>query len=103
MSAHVRCDISSGAVISIRPGAFKPEVGAAASGTIVDKSSAAGALSARRRYVETIAAESGDVDITKHSVLVSIGRGIQEKENVVIAEELAEALGAAVELLAAGG
>jgi len=96
VSAHVRCDISSGAVINIRPGAFKPEIGAAASGTIVDKSSAAGTLSARRRYVETIAAESGDVDITKHSVLVSIGRGIQEKENVVIAEELAEALGAAV-------
>lgn len=96
VSAHVRCDISSGAVINIRPGAFKPEVGAAASGKIVDKSSAVGALSARRRYVETIAAESGDVDITKHSVLVSIGRGIQEKENVVIAEELAEALGAAV-------
>jgi electron transfer flavoprotein alpha subunit len=36
------------------------------------------------------------VDITKHNVLVSIGRGIQEKENVAIAEELAEALGAAV-------
>ena len=25
VSAHVRCDISSGAVINIRPGAFKPE------------------------------------------------------------------------------
>jgi electron transfer flavoprotein alpha subunit len=63
---------------------------------VLDKSSAVSALSARRRYVETIVAESGDVDITKHSVLVSIGRGIQEKENVIIAEELAEALGAAV-------
>jgi electron transfer flavoprotein alpha subunit len=36
------------------------------------------------------------VDITKHSILVSIGRGIQEKDNVEIAEELAEELGAAV-------
>jgi electron transfer flavoprotein alpha subunit len=36
------------------------------------------------------------VDITKHSVLVSIGRGIQEKDNVALAEELAEVLGAAV-------
>ena len=62
----------------------------------VSQTSAVGALSARRRYLETIAAESGDVDITKHSVLVSIGRGIQEKDNVAIAEELAEALGAAV-------
>ena len=96
VSAHVRCDISTGAVINIRPGAFKPEPSATASGVVLDKSSVVSALSARRRYVETIVAESGDVDITKHSVLVSIGRGIQEKENVVIAEELAEALGAAV-------
>ena len=36
------------------------------------------------------------MDITKHNVLVSIGRGIQEKDNVALAEELAEALGAAV-------
>jgi electron transfer flavoprotein alpha subunit len=95
-STHVRCNISSGAVINIRPGAFKPEQSAPISGTVVDKSSAVGSLSARRRYIETIAAESGDVDITKHSVLVSIGRGIQEKDNVALAEDLAEALGAAV-------
>ncbi len=96
VSAHVRCDISSGAVINVRPGAFKPEPSGATSGVVIDKSSAVGALAARRRYVETIVAEAGDVDITKHSVLVSIGRGIQEKDNVSLAEELAETLGAAV-------
>ena len=51
---------------------------------------------AGRRYLETIVAETGDVDITKEPVLVSIGRGIQEQDNVAIAEELAEAMGAAV-------
>src|SRR5579864_4222510 len=83
VSAHVRCDISSGAVINIRPGAFKPVANLPASGGVVDKSSAVGALTARRRYLETIVAEAGNVDITKHSVLVSIGRGMQEKDNVV--------------------
>ena len=96
VSTHVRCDMSSGAVISVRPGAFKPEGKTAAAGTVIDKSSAVGALTARRRYIETIVAEAGDVDITRHNVLVSIGRGIQEKDNVSLAEELAEALGAAV-------
>jgi len=96
VSAHVRCDISAGAVISIRPGAFKPEPSAPTAGLVVDKSSAIGAVVARRRYLETIVAEAGDVDITKHSVLVSVGRGIQEKDNISLAEELAEALGAAV-------
>jgi electron transfer flavoprotein alpha subunit len=63
---------------------------------VIDKSAEIGNLIAGRRYLQTVVPESGDVDITKHSVLVSIGRGIQEKDNVPIAEELAEALGAAV-------
>ena len=96
ISAHVRCDISSGAVINIRPGAFKPVEGASAGGRVVDKSSEAGELTARRRFLETVVAESGDVDISKQPVLVSIGRGIQEQENVTIAQELADAMGAAL-------
>ena len=96
VSVHVRCDISTGAVISIRPGAFKAELTVVTPGVIVDKSSQVGVLNARRRYVETVLAEAGDVDITKHCVLVSVGRGIQEKDNIVFAEELAEVLGAAV-------
>lgn len=96
VSAHVRCDISSGAVVTIRPGAFKSQDGAPLGGTIIDKSADVGSLTAGRRYLETVVAEAGDVDITKHNILVSIGRGIQEKENVAMAQELADALGAAV-------
>jgi len=96
VSAHFRCDISSGAVITIRPGAFKPGDSAPANGSIIDKSTEVGALTSGRRYLETIAAEAGDVDIKKFPVLVSVGRGIQEKDNLAIAEELANAIGAAV-------
>jgi len=96
VSAHVRCDVSSGAVINIRPGAFKPQDGTPANGVVVDKSAEVGTLAAGRRYLETVVAEAGDVDITKHAVLVSVGRGIQEKDNIAIAEELADVLGAAV-------
>jgi electron transfer flavoprotein alpha subunit len=96
VSAHVRCDVSTGAVINVRPGAFKPQPRLVTSGKVIDKSAEVGTLTARRRYLETIVAEAGDVDITRHSLLVSIGRGIQEKDNITLAEELAEALGAAV-------
>jgi electron transfer flavoprotein alpha subunit len=96
VSAHVRCDVSSGAVVTIRPGAFKPLEGPPVSGDVIDKSNDVGALVSGRRYLETVVAEAGDVDITKYNVLVSIGRGIQEKDNVAIAQELADALGAAV-------
>jgi electron transfer flavoprotein alpha subunit len=98
VSTHVRCDISAGAVLNLRPGAFANPVGhwLAGPGPVVDKSSGVGALSSRRRYLETIVAEAGDVDITKQTVLVSIGRGIQESENVALAQSLADALGGAV-------
>jgi len=36
----------------------------------------------------------GDVDISEADVLVSIGRGIEEEENLPLVEELADALGA---------
>jgi len=96
VSAHVHCDISTGAVINLRPGAFKAAEVSSACGAVVDKSSEVGTLSAGRRYLETIVAESGDVDISKEAILVSIGRGIQEEENIHIAQELADALGGAV-------
>ncbi len=40
--------------------------------------------------------EAGDVDITQHDLLVAVGRGIQQKDNLELAEELAQALGGAV-------
>jgi electron transfer flavoprotein alpha subunit len=96
VSTHVRCDISSGAVVNIRPGAFKSQEMVPVDGIVVDKSGEIGTLTAGRRYLQTIVAESGDVDISKQPVLVSIGRGIQEAENVKIAEALAEVMGAVV-------
>ena len=96
MSAHVRCDISSGAVINIRPGAFKPVEGAPAR-----RNRRRQVIGGRRAVCPPSlsgdgGAEAGDVDISKQDVLVSIGRGIQEQENVAIAQELADALGGAV-------
>ncbi|HZD31345.1 MAG TPA: electron transfer flavoprotein subunit alpha/FixB family protein, partial [Candidatus Angelobacter sp.] len=56
VSTHVRCDIESGAVINVRPGAFKPIEGGAVSGVVIDKSGEVGALAAGRRYLETVVA-----------------------------------------------
>jgi electron transfer flavoprotein alpha subunit len=94
VSAHVACDVSRGAVVSVRPGAFKPEAAGAVAGPVVDRSAEAAGLSARRAFVEVIQAEAGDIDITKEDVLVSVGRGIGEQENLALVEALAEAMGA---------
>lgn len=94
--AHVHCDVGQGAVITVRPGVFAPDESASASGEVVDKSAEAGQVQAKRTYLEVLAAEMGDVDITKEDVLVSIGRGIGEEENIDEAKELAEAMGGVV-------
>ena len=95
-TTHVLCDISAGAVINVRPGVFQSDESKSAGGTVVDKSADAGELSAPRRFLEIVEAEVGDVDITKEDVLVSIGRGIEDEDNIEIADELAEAMGAVV-------
>jgi electron transfer flavoprotein alpha subunit len=96
VSTHVTGDISGGAVINIRPGAFAPDESKSAGGSVEDKSADAGDLAAKRTFLEIVEAEVGDVDITKSDVLVSVGRGIEDEDNIEIAQELAEAMGAVV-------
>jgi electron transfer flavoprotein alpha subunit len=96
VSTHVSCDISAGAIINIRPGTFPADETGSAGGQVVDKSADAGDLTAGRRFLEVVQAEVGDVDITKEDVLVSVGRGIEDQDNIEIADELAEAIGAVV-------
>jgi len=50
----------------------------------------------KTKFVEAIKPAGGDVDITAQDKLVSIGRGIGGKENIELAEELAQKLGATV-------
>lgn len=96
VSTHVNADISTGAVISVRPGAFAPDESRSANGSVEDRSAEAGDLTAKRTFLEIVQAEVGDVDITKSDVLVSVGRGIEDEENIEIAQELADAMGAVV-------
>ncbi len=96
VSTHVHADISNGAVINVRPGVFQPDESKAGGGEIVDKSGDIGDVSVKRKYLETVQAEAGEVDITKSEVLVSVGRGIEEEDNIEMVFDLAEAMGADV-------
>jgi electron transfer flavoprotein alpha subunit len=95
VSAHVACDASGGAVLTVRPGVFAADE-TASSGTVVDKSGEAGDTATQRKFLEIVEAEAGDVDITKSEVLVSIGRGVEDEDNIELAFDLAKAMGADV-------
>ncbi len=99
VSTHVRCDISTGAVITVRAGAFKADESKGETGEVVDKTTEAltgGLPGGARRFIEIVEAEVGDVDITKSETLVSVGRGIEDEDNIEIIHDLAEAMGADV-------
>jgi electron transfer flavoprotein alpha subunit len=96
VSTNVLCDISEGAVITVRPGSFKADESKSANGQVVDKTAEAmerDLPGGARRFIEIVEAEIGDVDITKSDILVSVGRGIEDEENLEIIYELAEAMG----------
>ena len=98
-STHMGYDISGGAVINLRPGAFQADESNGANGRVVDKTGEAMAEDlppSGRRFLEVAEAEVGDVDITKSEVLVSVGRGIEDEDNMEIVFDLAEAMGADV-------
>jgi electron transfer flavoprotein alpha subunit len=94
MTAEVEVGASP-AILMVLPGSFRPtaEPGKAQ----IERRAASlppdpGAV----RFEELILPESGDVDITQQGVLVAVGRGIQQKDNVELAEELAQVLDGAV-------
>jgi len=47
----------------------------------------------RKRFIEYVEAAVGEVDITQSDIIVAVGRGIKEQENLEIVEKLAEAVG----------
>ena len=96
VSTHMLCDISQGAVITVRPGVFQADESKGESGTVVNKTADAlqeGLPGQSRRYLEVVEAEVGDVDITKSEILVSVGRGIEDEENLEMVNDLAETMG----------
>ena len=48
---------------------------------------------AYRKFVDYVEAAVGEVDITQANIVVGIGRGIKEQENLTVVEELAKAIG----------
>ncbi len=78
-------------LLLIRPTAWSPAEGAGSPST---SDFAAPAAQSRARHKEFVEVARGDVDITTADFLLSVGRGIGEKDNLPTFEELAEKLGA---------
>jgi electron transfer flavoprotein alpha subunit len=80
-----------GVVLLLRATAWPPVEGAG-SATITEV--AGPEATSRARHREWVEVQTGDVDITTSDFLLSVGRGIGEKENLEQFEELAGTMGA---------
>lgn len=83
-------------LVTMLPGRFKVEQGKSSKTPEVTAVAAPSLGDLKVTFKQYIEPENADVDITKQSVLVTVGRGIQQKANLDLAEDLAEALGTVV-------
>jgi electron transfer flavoprotein alpha subunit len=79
-------------LLMLRAGAFEPATGSGGASTRAVALELDDAVATE--HVEFREAAVGDVDITKADFLLSIGRGIEDRDNIPQFEELAEKLGA---------
>ena len=78
-------------LLMIRPTVWPPATG---SGSAEIRELAVSIEGSRTRHKEFVEVQAGDVDITAADFLLSVGRGIGEKENLEQFEELAGKMGA---------
>jgi len=60
---------------------------------VIRKDMPAGLPEVRRQFVAFEETAAGGIDITQADLLVSVGRGICEQENVAVVQELADLMG----------
>jgi electron transfer flavoprotein alpha subunit len=94
INARVRFADGRG-LVTLVVGTAPAEPGSVAGSPPIERIGVA-AADGRIRFQRFIRPEAGDVDITRESILVSVGRGIGERENLELVDELATALGGVV-------
>ncbi|PKN30490.1 MAG: electron transfer flavoprotein subunit alpha/FixB family protein [Deltaproteobacteria bacterium HGW-Deltaproteobacteria-21] len=84
---------SEGYLITLRAGAFPSDRAGQYKGEVIRKDVPAGLPEVRRQFVSFEESSAGAIDITQADLLVSVGRGICEQENVALVQELADLMG----------
>jgi electron transfer flavoprotein alpha subunit len=86
---------SPGYLLTVRSGVFAKEPLGDRKAEIV-KRDFLDQIPSKKEFVEYVETAAGEVDISQAELLVSVGRGIGEEENIALVRELAETLGAIV-------
>jgi len=93
ISALVYPREAEGYLVTVRAGAFPLEAEGRKRAEVEEIPSPLGAEEASKRFIRYIEAAVGEVDIAQAEIIVAVGRGIGEEENISLVEGLAQALG----------
>ena len=80
-------------MITVRSGAFPVQEKEPLPGEIVSVPSPLTGEGLAKRFLQYVEAAAGEVDITQADILVSVGRGIKDGENISVVKQFADALG----------
>jgi electron transfer flavoprotein alpha subunit len=94
--ANVSFAKSEGCLLTIRAGVFSKDKIGDRKAEIIQKDFPATDIPVKKSFIEFVETAAGDVDISQADLLVSVGRGIGEEENISLIKEFAEALGGVV-------
>jgi electron transfer flavoprotein alpha subunit len=83
-------------LVTMIPGGYKPEEGQSETPPRITQLEPPALEDLRVTLKQYIEPEVGDVDISTEPILIAVGRGISNEDNIELAEELAEALGGVV-------
>ncbi len=84
---------SGGYLITVRPGAFPTDRAGERNGEIIKTEIPGDLPEIHKEFLEFVDSAAGEVDISQADLLVSVGRGIGEEENIQTVKELADKLG----------
>lgn len=87
---------SPGYLLTVRSGVFAKDPLGERKAEIVKRDFPLAEVPLKKDFVEYVETAAGDVDITQAELLISVGRGIGEEDNISLVREFAEALGGVV-------
>ncbi|MFQ6065351.1 MAG: electron transfer flavoprotein subunit alpha/FixB family protein [Candidatus Bathyarchaeia archaeon] len=93
VNVKARLHKSESYIITIRPATFEAQETKPLGGEIVKIESPLSEDAEYKRFIGYVQPPAGEVDITSADILVGIGRGIKDADNMPMVEELADALG----------
>ena len=84
------------ALVTMVPGGYQPDQGRSVEAPSITEADVPALDSLRVTLSRYIEPETADVDISKEPLLIAVGRGIQNQDNIELAEDLAQAVGGVV-------